>query len=108
MTPIVLANEALHREFDPENGALIKLVAVETSWEILARPHLGLSFRLLVPLPVQRDNPVYGEKQQVSHVENTEKSATFTWDSVTSEHSGSPNLTQTPRARVEKPPPPSP
>ena len=42
---------------------------VETGWEILARPHLGLSFRLLVPLPVQRDNPVFGEKQPLGIVQ---------------------------------------
>ena len=88
MSPIILENEALHLEFDPDNGALTKLVAVETGWEILSRPHLGLSFRLLVPLPQQRDNPVFGEKQHLSGMQKTASSVTFTWDSVTSEYGG--------------------
>ncbi len=92
MPPIILKNEALHLEFDSDNGALIKLVAVETGWEILSRPSLGLSFRLLVPLPHQRDNPVFGEKQSLSHTETTANSVTLTWDSVTSEYGGTHNI----------------
>ena len=80
----------------------------QTGWEILNRPHLGLSFRLLVPLtsddPVdvafaermgrahgeRRNNPVYGEKQTLTSLELAPdgKAATFTWDGVTSEVGG--------------------
>jgi len=92
MTPITLKNEALHLEFNADNGALTKLVAVETGWEILSRAQLGLSFRLLLPLPVRRNNPVYGQKHKVSHVESEAGSVTFTWDRVVSEYGGAHNL----------------
>jgi hypothetical protein len=102
MTPVILENETLRLEFDPTNGALTRLVAVETGWEILSRPHLGLSFRLLVPLNPQRDNPVYGEKQKVTHTEQTGNSVTFTWDSVTSEHGGTHNIKLTLQIALDK------
>src|SRR3954452_25462985 len=102
MTPVILENETLRLEFDPTNGALTRLVAVETGWEILSRPHLGLSFRLLVPLNSQRDNPVYGEKQKVTHTEQTNNSVTFTWGLVTSEHGGTHNIKLTLQITLEQ------
>jgi hypothetical protein len=81
---------------------------VRTGWEILNRPHLGLSFRLLVPLTSddpadvafaermgrvrgeRRNNPVYGEKQKLASlaVAPDGRAATFIWDGVTSEVGG--------------------
>ncbi|NPV52451.1 MAG: hypothetical protein HPY71_02890 [Firmicutes bacterium] len=90
MRTFVLENENLRLEFDRCNGALIGLTAVKTGWEILNRPHLGLSFRLMVPLPKRRNNPVFGEKQSVTSIEVSpdNRGATFVWDGVTSEHGG--------------------
>ena len=102
MTTFTLENETLRLEFDRETGALLGLTAVETGWHILDRPHLGLSFRLLVPqrraesgwfgdagrVPEgRRNNPVYGEKQRLTalDVAADRRAATFVWDGVTSE-----------------------
>ena len=66
METFVLENGNLRLEFDRANGALIRLSAYAASsvWKILNRPHLGLSFRLLIPLSEEkRNNPVFGEKQ---------------------------------------------
>jgi hypothetical protein len=84
---IVLENKAIHLEFSRKNGALIGLRAIKTGWEILNRPHLGQSFRLLVPLPGRRNNPVFSEKQELSSIELApdNRAATFIWDGVTSE-----------------------
>jgi len=68
--PIALENSNLRLEFDPRSGALTHIQAVQTGWNLLDRPGLGLSFRLLVPLrdskdwcdPAPCNNPVNGEK----------------------------------------------
>jgi hypothetical protein len=102
MSTFILENETLRLEFAPETGALVGITAVQTGWQILNRPHLGLSFRLLVPLRPQsdwhisgqRNNTVNGEKQKVTSIEITDdhRSATFVWDGVTSEHGGELNI----------------
>lgn len=90
MEAIVLKNSNLRLEFGPSSGALIRLVSLKTGWEILSRPHLGLSFRILVPLPGRRNNPVYGEKQEVSDIKVSPDNSkvTFIWNSLISEYGG--------------------
>jgi len=53
----------------------------------LTAPSLACRFRLLVPLGEERrNNPVFGEKQQVSSLTTDEQSrATFVWTDVVSE-----------------------
>ncbi|HBM81391.1 MAG TPA: hypothetical protein DD426_11260 [Clostridiaceae bacterium] len=86
----ILKNDSLELEFNMDNGALIALKSVETGWKILNRPNLGLNFRLLVPLPGRRNNPVYGEKQRITSakVGKDGRNVSFFWDGVTSEFGG--------------------
>jgi len=98
MSQFNLENESLSLQFDHETGTLTGLQSVATGWKILHRPHLGLSFRLLVPLrpsadwhdPAPRNNPVHGEKQKLSTLILTpdHQAATFTWEEVESEKGG--------------------
>jgi len=90
MDNIILENETLHLEFNRRNGSLVGVTAVRTGWQILNRPHLGLSFRLMLPLPGRRDNPAFGEKQAAPYIDVAAdgRSATFVWDGVTSEYGG--------------------
>jgi hypothetical protein len=91
MSNIILENTNLHLEFDQSIGALVHMTCSETGWKILDRPHVGLSFRLLVPISEdQRNNPVYGEKQSLSHLDLSPngKILTLTWDDVVSEIGG--------------------
>ncbi len=108
MAEFTLQNDTLRLKFDRATGALVGLVAVQTGWEILNRPHLGLSFRLLVPLmsdePVDvrfrrahgpsiqpaAQQPGLGEKQTLTALELAPDgtAAPFTWDGVTSEIGG--------------------
>jgi len=102
-TFFVLENETLRLEFARENGALVGLTAVESGWPILNRLHLGLSFRLLVPLSEERrNNPVFGEKQKTTSVETAAdgRSATFIWNGVTSEHGGQHDIKLTLRVNL--------
>jgi len=91
MTTFTLKNDNLVMEFSHSNGALVGLSAIRTGWKILDRPHLGFSFRLLLPLSEERrNNPVYGEKQVLSSLEVAQDgcSATLGWDGITSEYGG--------------------
>lgn len=90
MKTFILKNSTLHLEFDGEKGTLVGMTAVKTGWRLLDRPQLGLSFRLMVPLPGRRNNPVYGEKQVPASIlaAPDKGSAVFVWDQVTSEHGG--------------------
>lgn len=95
MNPIRLENETLRLEFDSRTGALIELIAMQSSWKILDRPHLGLSFRLLVPLrnqsdwhtPAPRNHSIHGEQQALRAYELAPdlRSATFVWTDLVSE-----------------------
>jgi hypothetical protein len=90
MNTFTLENKTLTLIFGSECGILAGLSSKLTGWEILNRPHLGLSFRLLLPLPGRRNNPVFGEKQKLTALEIGEdgRTATFFWDGVTSEYGG--------------------
>lgn len=84
----VLSNNNLELIFDKKNGALVGITSKLTGWEILNRPNLGLSFRLMVPLPEKRNNAVYGEKQVLTDLDVQEDSVTFIWESLISEYGG--------------------
>ena len=93
METFVLENGNLRLEFNRANGTLVGLRAGADlhGWQILDRPQLGLSFRLLVPLSEEkRNNPVFGEKQPLSQLEigTDNRQAVFYWDEVTSEFGG--------------------
>lgn len=91
MNPIVLQNRTLRMEFSPETGALTGFTSLLTGWPILDREHLGLSFRLLMPVSEdRRNNPVYGEKQTLASYDLSAdgKSLTLAWDGVESEYGG--------------------
>ena len=73
MTTFTLENDYLRLTFNQETGAIVELSTIATDWAILDRKHLGLSFRLLVPMrdagdwhaEGRRNNAVHGEKQKL-------------------------------------------
>jgi hypothetical protein len=86
-----MENETLCLTFDQQTGALVGLSSPLNDWKILARPQLGLSFQLLVPLSEERrNNPVYGEKQKLTSVaiSDDNRQATFYWERIQSEYGG--------------------
>ena len=86
----ILKNETLELKFNDQNGTMTGIRSVLTGWEIMNRPHLGLSFRLLLPMPGRRNNPVYGEKQKVTSydVSKDGREVTYKYDGLTSEYGG--------------------
>jgi len=94
-TTLVIKNKTLKLEFCRETGALVGMTAVKTGWKILDRPHLGLSFRLLLPLSEEkRNNNVNGEGQKLTSLKTSRngKSVIFIWDGVTSEFGGAHDI----------------
>ncbi len=102
MNDVMLANDALRLRFSRQTGRLTEVVALETGWHVLDRPDLGLSFRLMVPLPDRRDNPVHGEGQPLSALtlDDDGQGLTLVWDGVESLHGGRHDVTVTERVRL--------
>ena len=89
-------------DFDGNTGALVGLRATDTDWNVLRRPELGLSWRLLVPVNEElRDNPVYGERQSPPVVRREADAITFEWDGVRSERAGQLDIKVSVTVRVE-------
>lgn len=91
---IALEDDALFVAFDKSSGALTRLLRKSTNWVIQRRAELGMSFRLLVPLPHQRANFVLGQKQTVSRIEkSSDNTIEIEWKNPLSEHGGTIPLT---------------
>ncbi len=86
---VVLEDEALLVAFDVNSGALTRLERTSTHWTIQRRPELGVSFRLLAPLPHRRENYVLGQKQRAVQVEKlSDHQVRLQWKDLLSEHGG--------------------
>jgi hypothetical protein len=86
---VVLEDEKLLAAFDSGSGALTRLLFKSTGWTIERRPALGVSFRLLAPLPNRRDNFVFGQKQRAVCVEKiSANQVRLQWKDLLSEHGG--------------------
>ena len=86
---VVLEDEQILVAFDEVSGALMRLQRKSTGWTIERRPELGISFRLLAPLPGQRDNFILGQKQRAARVEKiSESQVRLQWKDLKSEHGG--------------------
>ncbi|MBR5743629.1 MAG: hypothetical protein IKX85_07455, partial [Clostridia bacterium] len=103
MREITLNAGSLLLTFSAENGALTGMKAVESGWVVHRRKELGLSWRLLVPVgETLRNNPVFGEKQRVTSLEEGEDFVRFFWDGVESERAGRLDIRITVEIRREE------
>lgn len=86
---VVLEDGQLLAGFDADSGALTRLESKSSHWLIERRPELGVSFRLLAPLPDRRDNSVLGQKQRPAEVQKESKDQVrIQWKDLLSEHGG--------------------
>jgi hypothetical protein len=86
---VVLEDSALLVAFDPGTGALTRIEHKAAHWPIERRPALGVSFRLHAPLPMQRANFVWGNKQRAKSVEKISgNQVRLQWSDLVSEHGG--------------------
>jgi hypothetical protein len=86
---VILEDDQLLVVFHKTSGALVRLEAKKTHWLMEHRPELGISFRLLAPLPERRDNFVLGQKQKAVEVMKiADNEIRLRWDNLLSEHGG--------------------
>ena len=86
---IVLQDSELLVAFDRSTGALTRMRHKATHWTIERRQELGISFRMLAPLPNQRANFVLGTRQRAAKVEKvSENQVRLQWKDLASEHGG--------------------
>jgi hypothetical protein len=86
---IVLEDREVLIAFDADSGALTRFHRKSTQWAIQRRPELGISFRLLAPLPDRRDNFVLGQKQRAVEVKKlSDQQVRLQWKNLVSEHGG--------------------
>jgi hypothetical protein len=85
---IVLQDDSLLVAFDAGSGALIRMERKSTHWVIERRPDLGISFRMLVPLPDRKDNFVLGQKQHAGVEKLSDQKVRIRWSHMVSEHGG--------------------
>jgi Domain of unknown function (DUF6259) len=86
---VVLQDSEFLVAFDPATGALTRMEHKPTHWTVERRPALGVSFRMLVPLPGRRANFVLGQKQKAASVQKiADNQVRLQWKDLESEHGG--------------------
>jgi hypothetical protein len=102
-TEVVLEDEELLVAFDKVSGALTRMVRKSSNWVVERRLELGISFRMLAPLPHQRANFILGQRQRAARVEKVSASQVqIVWKDPVSEHGGAVPITFTATATLEK------
>ncbi len=86
---VILQGSEMLVAFDRASGALTRMEHKPTNWTIERRPALGVSFRMLAPLPGRRANFVLGQKQKAASVEKiADDQVRLQWKNLLSEHGG--------------------
>ncbi len=86
--PGTLSSDRATATFSLNTGALVGFESTSTGWNVISRPKLGLSFRLLMPLADRRNNSVFGVEQDSPIITYGSASIRFEWNSVRSEFGG--------------------
>ena len=76
---MILENDSLRVEFDPQTGSMIGLVDKIGAINLITEPRLAENFRLLLPMSDMRANYVLGLEQGPPEVEQTPDAVTFRW-----------------------------
>jgi len=88
-TEVVLQDDQMLVAFDANSGALTRLENKPAHWTIERRSELGVSFRLLAPLPGRRYDFVLGQRQHAVEVTKvSDQQVRIQWKDLQSEHGG--------------------
>ena len=99
---VTLETSSLVLGFDRSSGSLVKLYSKASNWNVIKRPKLGLSWRMMLPLEGKRNNEAWGHKQpDAPRCECTDERIVFTWDSITTEFGGKMDVKVTAECAVE-------
>lgn len=99
---VILQDQEILVAFDPNTGALTRMEHKGMRWNIERRPALGVSFRMLAPLPHRRANFILGQKQRAASVEKVSANQVrLIWKNLESEHGGVLPITFTATATLQ-------
>ena len=98
---IKLDTNSLVIGFDENNGSLVYLFSKLSSWPIIDKEKLGLSWRLMLPLEGKRNNNAWGHLQGKPICKQTDKSVSFSWNEVISEFGGKHNISITTTCEIK-------
>ena len=54
-----LETKNLRLEFDKNNGSLVGIYSKVSNWNVIKRPELGMSWRMMLPLEDKRNNEAW-------------------------------------------------
>ena len=99
---IAIETSTLLLEFDKDNGSLVTIYSKISDWYIFNRPHLALSWRLMLPLEGRRNNNAWGNLQKTMPIcEYTDGYVKFIWPEIDSEFGGTHRISVTTECIVE-------
>ncbi len=102
MDRIRIETENLRLEFDQGNGSLVGIFSKKANWNVIKRSHLGLSWRMMVPLEGRRNNEAWGHEQEMTPVcQAGEDYVRFTWEQITTRYGGPHLIKVETECRVE-------
>lgn len=86
---VVLQDSRILVAFDSQTGALTRMVDKTSGWTVERRPELGMSFRMLVPLPDRQYNYILGREQHAVKVDKiSDHEVVVEWRNLLSQHGG--------------------
>ncbi len=101
-TIISLETSNLRLDFNQENGSLVGLYSKLSNWNIIKRPKLAQSWRIMLPLEDRRNNEAWGSQQEKAPTcEYNQQKVSFTWDTIQSRFGGEHNITITTTCEIE-------
>lgn len=89
MDMVRLETSNLRLEFDESNGSLTGIFSKKSNWNVIKRPHLGLSWRIMIPMKGRRNNEAWGhEQKQAPECESGRDFVRFVWEKIESHFGG--------------------
>ena len=102
MREIKLETTNLQLVFDEENGSLVSIYSTQSDWQVIKRPTLGLSWRIMVPIEGKRNNEAWGHEQETKPTcESGTDFVRFSWDKVKTRFGGVLNIGISTECRIE-------
>ena len=80
---------------------LVKLYSKASNWNVIKRPKLGLSWRMMLPLEGSATTRPGAISSRTPRCECTDERIVFTWDSITTEFGGKMDVKVTAECAVE-------
>lgn len=102
MNILRLETSNLRLEFNKDNGSLVGILSKKSNWNVIKRPHLALSWRIMVPLEERRNNEAWGHEQKIEPIcESGNDYVRFTWKEIETKFGGRHKISVTTECRIK-------